>query len=147
MSFLWAWFFFKKKVSPIKTRFIVLVPRYTIYTLGVAKNPGSQWVNHLYYIFLWRGLELYFIIHKLLRVWAGPNIYLKSPDFSHGFAAITWHLFLPAKPEVFLVFDVCRWLVELIDGSPLLIAPWREIWWFGFSRFVQFGLEMNSCGT
>ena len=24
------------------------------------------------------------------------------------------------------MFDVCRWLVELIDGSPLLIAPWRQ---------------------
>ena len=39
---------------------------------------------------------------------------LKSLD-SHGSAP---------RPEVFVVFDVCRWLVELVDGSPLLIAPW-----------------------
>ena len=26
------------------------------------------------------------------------------------------------------MFDVCRWLVELVDGSPLLIAPWPFRW-------------------
>ena len=34
------------------------------------------------------------------------------------------------------MFDVCRWLVELIDGSPLLIAPWRQtdlmVWFQSF---------------
>ena len=52
----------------------------------------------------------------------------------------------PRQPEVLLVFDVCRWLVELIDGSPLLIATWRQMIWFEQS-FRLFRLEVDFCGT